>query len=149
MKNTGKTTFSDNEIILEINTKIYPKEVIYKTCYIFVDQVFIHLDIVKKGSVRVLLKSKKDLDRKQLENMKREFSNELLNVLLRDNVSRRNKKVVEYIVSGAIAASLRGIKTESDEVLLLEKKHLKENKESEKAVKSLRRELAKFDTENA
>jgi His-Xaa-Ser system protein HxsD len=106
MKNIIKTNLKENEIIFEINTKIYPKEVVYKTCYVFIDRAFVYLDIIKKDLIEVSLKGKENLNKKQLENIKGEFSNELLNVLLRENISKRNQKVLEYIVGGAITASL-------------------------------------------
>jgi len=108
MKNINKMSSGENEIIFEINTKIYPKEVIYKTCYVFIDRFFIYLDIVKKDSIMISLKGKENLNKKQLAKMKGEFSNELLNVLLRENVSKKNQKILEYIIGGAITASLPG-----------------------------------------
>lgn len=106
MKNDTKTTLGKNEIIFEINTKIYPKEVIYKTCYVFIDKAFVYLDIIKKDLIEVSLKGKENLNKKQLENIRGEFFNELLNSLLREKVSQKNQKIVEYIVGGAITASL-------------------------------------------
>jgi len=96
----------DNKIIFEINAKIYPKEVIYKTCYAFIDRAFVYLDIFKKNLITVTLQGKKNLNKKQLKDIKGEFSNELMNVLLRENISKKNQKTLEYIVGGAITAAL-------------------------------------------
>jgi His-Xaa-Ser system protein HxsD len=108
MKNINKMPSREDGITFEISTKIYPKEVIYKTCYVFIDRFFIYLDIVKKDSIMISLKGKENLNKKQIASMRGEFSNELLNVLLRENVSKKNQKILEYIVGGAITASLPG-----------------------------------------
>jgi His-Xaa-Ser system protein HxsD len=104
MKN--KKIAEKDEITFALKTKIYPQETIYKTCYVFIDRMYIYLDNPKKGEIQVRLKGKKDLSEKELEKIKGEFSNELLNMILRESVAKRNQKVLEYIVGGAINASL-------------------------------------------
>ena len=104
MKN--KMTVEKDGIVFSLRTKIYPPEIIYKTCYVFIDRMYIYLDDPKKGEIQVRLKGKKDLNAKDLEKLKGEFSNELLNTILRESVAKRNQKVLEYIVGGAINASL-------------------------------------------
>jgi len=131
-------------ITFNLNTKIYSKEVILKTCYALIDRMYIYLDSAPAGGIAVALKGKEKLNNSRFEKLKGEFFNELLNVTLRENVSGRNKKIVEYIVGGAITASIRGVKTKPDKGRLQEKQHLKESKELEEAVESLRRELAEF-----
>lgn len=146
MKNIIKTTFRENEIIFEITTKIYPKEVIYKTCYFFIDKVFIYLDIINKDFVAVSLKGKKNLSKKQLKNIEGEFLNELLNVLLRENVSKRNQKILEYIIGGAITASLPG-NEKKVETSNIETSDMDLNKEIEILKKELE-EIKEDDFEN-
>lgn len=136
MKNKISTMLGKNEIIFEINTKIYSKEVIYKTCYVFIDKVFIYLDVIKNGFIEVSLKGKQDLNKEQLENLKGEFFNELLNILLRENLSKRNQKIVEYIVSGAITASLP------------KKEEKNESFDLDQEIENLKRELELIDGES-
>jgi His-Xaa-Ser system protein HxsD len=97
---------NENEIVFEINTKIYSLEIISRACYVFIDRVYIYLDTFKKGTVAVFLRGKQELGKKELEALRGEFFNELLNALLRENLVKKNQKILEYIVSGAITASL-------------------------------------------
>ncbi len=111
MKNI--VNLKENEISFVVNQKIYPKDVIFKACYVFVDRVYVYLDSLKKNEITATFKCKKKLTKKNLENLKGDFLNELLNALVRKNVSKRNQKVIEYIVGGAITASLETTEDQS------------------------------------
>lgn len=131
-----KINSKENKIIIEINTNNYLKEVIYKTCYIFINRVFVFLNILKKNIVTVTLQGKEILNKKQIEGIKIEFINELRNIQLRENISKRNTKTVEYIVGGAItAAFLKDQKNEEDSNL-------------EKEIENLTKELDKIEEDD-
>jgi len=128
----------NNEIIFSLNTKIYPQEIIYKTCYTFIDRMYVYLDSLKKNEIIVSLKSKEKLTKKQPESLKDEFLNELLNILIREAVSKKNQKFLEYIIGGAITASL-----EKPE---MKKENKKEGMDKvEKEIESLKKELGKIE----
>lgn len=128
----------NNEIIFSLNTKIYPQEIIYKTCYTFIDRMYVYLDSLKKNEIIVSLKSKEKLTKKQPESLKDEFLNELLNILIREAVSKKNQKFLEYIIGGAITASL--------EKLEMKKENKKEGMDKvEKEIESLKKELGKIE----
>jgi len=92
---------------INLNSKIYPLEVILNACYIFIDRAYIFLDSGPKGeSTRVSLKPKNRASQKQLEILKGEFTNELLHSALRYTVSKNNKKIREYIIGRALCSSL-------------------------------------------
>jgi len=96
----------NNEIIFALNSKIYPLDAVYNACYVFIDRMYIYLDSSKKNEIIVSLKTKGKATKDELEDSKNEFFNELLNVSLRKNISKQNHKILEYIVGGAITASL-------------------------------------------
>jgi len=128
----------NNEIIFSLNTKIYPQEIIYKTCYTFIDRMYVYLDSLKKNEIIVSLKSKEKLTKKQPESLKDEFLNELLNILIREAVSKKNQKFLEYIIGGAITASL-----EKPE---MKKENKKEGMDKvEKEIEFLKKELGKIE----
>lgn len=128
----------NNEIIFSLNTKIYPQEIIYKTCYTFIDRMYVYLDSLKKNEIIVSLKSKEKLTKKQPESLKDEFLNELLNILIREAVSKKNQKFLEYIIGGAITASL--------EKLEMKKENKKEGMDKvEKEIEFLKKELGKIE----
>lgn len=101
-----KTDLNNNEIVFWLNAKNYPLEAIYSAAYVFVDRAYIFLDGDPKKEIEIHLKGKEKMDKKKLEDMRGEFLNEMLNILLRKSVSRENKKTFEFIVAGAVMTAL-------------------------------------------
>lgn len=132
-----------------ISSNIYPKSVIYKACYTFIDKAYVLLDDPGKNKIKVTLKWKSGYNKKTAEDVEGEFMNELLNALVRENVSKQNKRIVEQIVGGAIAASL-GLGAGNDGVQSAScgcgEGPNEDSKEIEEAVELLRKELAAFDS---
>lgn len=139
----------NNAIIFSVNTKIYSKDVVYKACYVFIDKMYIFLNVSdKKEVLLVTLKGKESLSKKEIEKLEGEFMNELLNSLVRENVSKRNQKVLEQIVGGAMGAAL-GIgdlkvgnideKKNSTNVVI-------DEQEIEATIAALRKELEEIDS---
>ncbi len=87
-----------------VDTAIYPKEPLLATCCVFIDDCYILLDLSKdkkKYKVKLWFKPEfsKKFDKKDLPG---EFYNELLNNVLRYEISSRNQKIREYIVKEAL-----------------------------------------------
>lgn len=143
---SGSVTFS-------VSSSIYSKDIIYKACYAFIDRAYIFLDDPRKNSTEVTLKWKKAFSQKKAAELEGEFTNELLNALVRESVSRQNKKVVEQIVGGAMASSL-GLGRQSEQAETgvgckderRKKDEEREAKEIEEAVEALKRELAAIES---
>lgn len=83
----------------EINTGIYPVEVILGTAYSFLDKAYIFLDYSKNKSISVVLESKGNEDGRKIAG---ELKNELINQSLRNSISKQNQSIREYIVGSAI-----------------------------------------------
>ncbi len=96
----------DSEITFSLNPKIYPKDVIFKACYILIDKIYVYLDSPQPSEIIISLKAKEKTTKKKLEKLRDEFLNELLNASVRKSISQKNQKIVEYIVGGAINAAL-------------------------------------------
>jgi len=139
----------NNAVTFSVSTKIYSKDVVYKACYVFIDRMYVFLGLpAKKDAISVTLKGKSALTRKGIERLEGEFMNELLNALVRENVSKRNQKVLEQIVGGAMGAAL-GIHGPQTEVPVQTTPwNLKDDAEIENAIQALRRELETIDTED-
>jgi His-Xaa-Ser system protein HxsD len=104
MKNKG------NKIVVFLNPKLYSLEAIYGAAYVFLDRAYVYLEEAAKSKVKVTLKGKKRLTEKGLDGLRDEFLNELLNFSLREQISKSNKKIREYIVARALSsASATGI----------------------------------------
>jgi His-Xaa-Ser system protein HxsD len=96
----------NNRIIFSLNPDYYSIEAIYAAAYVFIDKAYIYLDGDPKKEIIVFLKGKEKLGKKELENLKGEFLNELLDYLLRVQISQRNQKIREYIVGSVLLSAL-------------------------------------------
>lgn len=89
----------DNKVIIKINPKIYPLEVVYSAAYVFLDKAYILIDGDPKKEIIVEAKPKEE---KNLEYFGGEFNNELLNYLTYKNFSDKNKDIRTMIVQRAL-----------------------------------------------
>jgi len=92
----------NNTIRFLVSLQDYPLEAIHGAVYVFLNKSYIFLKTQSVKKIEVSLKGKKKLAEKQLEILKGEFLNELLNYTVRINLSKSNKKTREYIVSQAL-----------------------------------------------
>ncbi len=89
---------------LEIDTKLFKKDIILKAAYQFLDQAYFFFRINSKNNIELQLTLRnKD---KNYEEILANFSDELLSVYLRDKLEKDNKNIREKIVWAAIANSL-------------------------------------------
>lgn len=95
-----------NNIKLIINSKIYPQEAVIGAGYMFIDQVYIFLDRQGADKIEVNIKSKSQTTKKQLEELKDAFLNELLYNTERILVAKRNKRIREFIVGRALFSAV-------------------------------------------
>lgn len=108
---------NNNEIKFLLDIRDYPLEAIYGAVYVFLDRTYLFLNSQSAKKVEVSLKGKKKLAKKQLEILKGEFLNELLNYTFRINLTKHNKKIREFIVSQALFSAVNKEEiTEEDEV---------------------------------
>ncbi len=91
----------------------YPLEALYGAAYVFFDKAYIFLDSRAKNKIEVSLRGKRKLNKKQLEELKGEFLNELLNYTLRIKLAKSNKKLREFVVGQALISAY-GLEQETD-----------------------------------
>jgi His-Xaa-Ser system protein HxsD len=101
-----------NQILAFINPDLYDLDVVYGASYNFVDQAYIYLDGDPEEEIKVRLRGKQALNKKELQDLAGEFLNELVNVGLRYQISEKNKKIREYVVSTALAGASGELKEE-------------------------------------
>lgn len=95
---------------LALDPGLYPIDVIYGAAYVLIDRCYVLLDRAqgekgKGGRYLVHLRGKSPLDKAGLEAISGEFGNELLSQALRRKINRANAKVIEEIVTQAIAGA--------------------------------------------
>lgn len=119
----------ENKVIIRINPKIYPLDVIYSAAYVFLDKTYVLIDGDPKKEVIVELKPKENME---LEVLGGEFSNELLNYATYKTFSEKNKDVRTIIVQRAlITGDPEIIAKQDDEELDAETKKILDNLESD------------------
>lgn len=96
----------ENTIKFVFNLKDYPLEAVYGAAYVFIDRAYLFLDSLPVKKIEVSLKGKKKLTKKQLESLKGEFLNELLNYAVRINLNKNNRRIREYIVGQALFSAI-------------------------------------------
>ena len=106
---------NDKTLNITLDTQIYSKEAIYGAAYVFIDRMYIYLDMKGKDKIEVVFKPKEGSDKKKLEALKGEFQNELLHYVHRINLAKNNKKIRELIIERALYSSIEGDNLESDE----------------------------------
>jgi His-Xaa-Ser system protein HxsD len=102
-----KRQIKGNTIEFCFNLKNYPLEAVYGAAYVFIDRAYLFLDSPSPQKISVSLRGKKKLSRKQLEDLKGEFLNELLNYTIRVNLNKNNRKLREFIVSQSLFSAIK------------------------------------------
>ena len=107
-----KLNQKENKIVVPVNPQLYSLEAIYGAAYVFLDRAYLFLDGNPKSQVMVTLKGKERLNKKQLEDLAGEFYNELLNCALRNQISKNNQKIREYVVARALFSAQEPLQKE-------------------------------------
>ncbi len=97
-----KGQLGENMISFEVDRKIYPMELIFGACFIFIDRCYVYIDREGADKLKITLKGKSKLSEEDLEALSGEFHNELLNQALRKKIGQANRRIREYIVSRAL-----------------------------------------------
>jgi His-Xaa-Ser system protein HxsD len=95
-----------NQARLTINEKVYNKAVVMAAAYVFLDRCYVRLERTeKKKIIRVLLKGKKRLTKRNLTKIEEEFFNELLHQCIRHQVSKTTGPLREILVGRALMSA--------------------------------------------
>ena len=95
-------------ILLDLQTAVFPLEVIYAACYAFTDRTYVRLEELPDSGIRVALDPKKPAGPEERRRVEGDFRNELLHHALRLKVSAANQKLREYIVTRALLSCQPG-----------------------------------------
>ena len=93
--------YSENSCTCGIDTKVYSREAVIKTAYLFLERCYLFLYHDAEGTLRVRLKLKlgKNAD---IQTLADEFLNELLNQSLRYQIAMETKNLRELIMARAL-----------------------------------------------
>lgn len=118
----GKNKLAINEensyVLIYVNPKIYPLDVIYSAAYVFLDRAYILLDGDPKKEIIVELRFKEKTEGKskgkKLEKLGREFGNELLNYADYKQRAEKTKEIKQLLLQRALLTNDASLK-ESEE----------------------------------
>ncbi len=99
---------SENCIIVSINPKIYPLDVIYSAAYVFLDRAYVLIDGDPEEEIIIELKSK--TGKENLETLGREFNNELLNYAVYKVQVEKNAAIRQMIIQRALLTNDSSLK---------------------------------------
>jgi His-Xaa-Ser system protein HxsD len=101
VKNTSNLEIHEKEeyVLISINPKIYPLEVVYSAAYVFLDRAYLLLDGNPDQEIIVELRPKIKCN---LEEIGREFNNELLNYATYKKYAEKNDSIRQAIVHRAL-----------------------------------------------
>jgi len=130
----------ENKITLELDLEVYPLSTIHAAAYVFVDRAYFIMD-KKDGQILVTLISKGE----DLEKLKNELYNELLNYNNYFTHLEKNKDIVRLIVERALFSANPSLveDAEKQEIQnLLKELEQEEDPEIKQIVKELQEEQA-------
>lgn len=141
----------EKSLTINLNSKVYPLEVVLGAAYSFIDRVYVYLDGDPDKIIKISFKSK-DGD-SNIKKIAGDFQNELLNQALRRQISENNQVIREYIVANAILGSMTPKadpqKCSSDKIVDVKDKNksdlgleLEKDKDLLKELKKLEKEFA-------
>lgn len=85
-----------------INLENYSLETVYQAAYCMLDRLYFYFDKKSASSLLAEVKPKGPASAAELEALKDEFFNELLNAELRALVAKRTKKIREALIAQAL-----------------------------------------------
>lgn len=104
---TTSRTDESGRTVLVLDSEVYPLEVIYGACYVFIDRVYLLLGR-EDEHIRVELTPKEGTTDEELHAIAGDFGNELLTQALRLRLTRENRAILETIVGRALAGATGG-----------------------------------------
>ena len=104
---TQEFAVDERSVTLLVDEDLYALDAVYGAAYLFVDRCYVLLGRPQERHISVRLKAKGETSKDELEAMAGEFSNELLNQVLRLRIGERNKKIREYTLAKAFFSQPR------------------------------------------
>ena len=90
-----------NSVVISVNPKIFPLEVIYSAAYVFLDKAYVMMDGNPQENIAVQLKAKNSGE--DLQSLALEFNNELVSYSVYVVKAARTSEIRKAIVQRALA----------------------------------------------
>lgn len=89
-----------NYVIVSVNPKIYPIDIVQLAAYVMIDKAYVILDGDPNQEISVELRSK--VSNISAEEIGREFNNQLLNYVVYKLQSEKNKDIKDALIKAAL-----------------------------------------------
>ena len=96
---------ADDKLVLRLHKTLYPLDVVYGAAYIFIDKVYVLLGRDGDHYIVEFASKQEEGSGDGLRALAGQFSNELLSQALRRRITKKNKTLLEAIVSQALAGA--------------------------------------------
>jgi len=91
----------ENLVIIHIDTKIFPLEIVYSAAYMFLDKYYVTLDGDPKKRIDIQIKPKNKI-KVDFEKLVGEFNNELINYSVYAIQAARTNQIREVLIKRAM-----------------------------------------------
>ena len=85
-----------------VDDRLFPCNVIFKTAYLFTADYYIHMSYQDEHLVKVIFEAKSGVDIREVD---KQFCNELLEQMVRYQVSNENRAIRELVIGRALFSS--------------------------------------------
>jgi len=118
-KSPSPFAINGKRAVIRLKKELYPLDIIYTASYTYIDKCYILLDTPDDQHIDVQLIGKDQCSQEELQHLCGEFSNRLLNEIRRADLARQNEKLIESVVTRALAGALNSeMDPETEEALL-------------------------------
>ena len=93
-----------NTVLVSVNPKVYPLNVIFSASYLMMDQAFVVVDGNPETEIVVSLRPRA---KQELEVIARNFNDQLLNYAVNDAESKKTEKLRDALIKDAFAGHLQ------------------------------------------
>jgi His-Xaa-Ser system protein HxsD len=104
----GVSKIDDGEgfVLVSVDPKIYPLEVIYTAAYVFLERAYVFLEGDLEKEVVIKLTTKVKSSKEELDILGKEFLNELINYGLYKTQSEKNGEIRQILLQRALLTNL-------------------------------------------
>lgn len=91
----------ERTVSFDLHEELYAREAVYGAAYLFVDRTYVFLTRPADKTVRVRLRARDEVTEESLVALAGEFANELLNQMVRRQISESTAQIREYTLARA------------------------------------------------
>ncbi len=91
----------ERSVSFDLHEELYPKAAVYGAAYLFVERAWLFLTRPSDGTIRVQIRTRDEATTDELMALAGEFANELLNQVVRTQISEKTASLREYTLARA------------------------------------------------